>query len=62
MKQIPCSYPQCGNKRTHWTNPEIQRDHRIIEVPDDSSVKYCSIECAMYDGYFKLIPPLKATQ
>ena len=49
MRQIPCSCPTCGDRRTHYENPEPRGKPVMIEVPDDfQGFAYCSIECKCY--------------
>lgn len=53
MKQIPCSYHACGERRVHYEHPDVPRGPQTVEVLDDFIGKaYCSIECAAYDGHF----------
>lgn len=51
MKKIPCSYKNCGHRRTHFTIQDEERGTQMVEV-DDSHIGevYCSLTCAMLDG------------
>lgn len=53
MKKIPCGNSNCSHRRTHWSTPDIMREHKEIEVPDDFVGKtFCSITCACLAGYY----------
>lgn len=52
MKSVPCTYKDCGLRRMHYETEQL-RGTQLVDVPDDFvGVRYCSIECAVYDGYF----------
>ena len=51
MKTIPCSYKDCDQRRVHFSIPDENRSHRMVEVKDvHEGDAYCSLTCAMLDG------------
>lgn len=57
MKKVPCAYERCGERRIHWCQPDTPRGTQYITVEDDfdeNKKAYCSTECALQDGAFKL--------
>jgi hypothetical protein len=54
-KKLPCSGPQCSERRIHYERPDEPRGIQYVEVPEDFTGKaYCSHTCAMLDGALKL--------
>lgn len=48
---VPCSYSQCAQRRLHFTTPDQDRSHQMVEVDDSCKGKvYCSFTCAILDG------------
>ena len=58
MKKVPCSFYGCSGRRVHNEQPYVQRDHVMVEVPDDFRGKaFCSFECQAYsEGTKNIIP------
>ena len=55
MKEIPCSYSKCGERRAHWAMQEKARGQVMCLVEDDyEGHVYCSFTCAIADGHMKL--------
>lgn len=55
MKNINCSYSDCGSRRIHWERPDEMRGQQRIEVDDNHiGPMYCSISCACMDGYMSV--------
>ena len=51
MKELPCSYKDCQNRRIHFTIPDQPRGIQMILVDDDyEGEAYCSFTCAILDG------------
>jgi hypothetical protein len=51
MKTIPCSYKDCNQRRIHFSIPDENRDHQMVEVNDNHEGEaYCSFTCAIMDG------------
>ena len=49
MKKVPCSCSTCGDRRSHYENPEPRGKPIMIEVPDDfQGFAHCSFECKAY--------------
>ena len=52
MKQIPCSYKNCSERRIHHERQDISRGLQLIDVSEEFNGKaYCSIMCASLDQY-----------
>jgi hypothetical protein len=54
MKNLPCKYRFCGNRRAHHERPDEDRGTQYVEVPDEVTDKdpvFCSCTCAMMDGW-----------
>jgi hypothetical protein len=55
VKRVPCSYAGCGDRRSHYENPEPRGKPLMVEVSDDhAGPAYCSFECAIYDGAYSI--------
>lgn len=53
MKKIHCGNKNCRQRRIHFAEQEINRNHQLVEVEDDYEGKaFCSLTCAMLAGYF----------
>jgi hypothetical protein len=52
MKTIPCSYKDCNQRRIHFSIPDENRDHQMVEVTDehDGGEVFCSLTCAILAG------------
>lgn len=51
MKKVPCAYSGCGDRRVHFTLPDIERGQQTVEVEDDFlSETYCSLTCMILAG------------
>ncbi len=52
MKKIACSYSKCGDRRIHYEQPDTLRGTQYIRITGNhTGPMYCSMECAMYDGF-----------
>jgi hypothetical protein len=55
-KRVACSYERCHLYRAHHEHPETPRGVQYIEVPGDHpGPYYCSLTCAMLDGYIDML-------
>jgi len=51
VKKIPCSYKDCNQRRIHFSIPDENRDHQMVEVEDNHEGEaYCCFTCAMLAG------------
>ncbi len=53
--KVPCSGPNCGERRVHHEQPDTPRGTQMVEVPTTyHGPVFCSMECkAYYDGVQK---------
>jgi len=53
VKRVLCANPRCSERRVHFTQQDINRNHQEIEVDNDFENRiFCSITCAMLEGSF----------
>ena len=52
MKKVPCSYKDCGIRRSHFTLPDEPRGTQMVSVSDeyDGGEVFCSFTCAIMAG------------
>ena len=52
MKKVPCSYKDCGLRRSHFTLPDEPRGTQMVSVSDeyDGGEVFCSFTCAIMAG------------
>lgn len=52
MKKVPCSYKDCGMRRSHFTLPDEPRGTQMVSVSDeyDGGEVFCSFTCAIMAG------------
>lgn len=55
MKQVPCAYSACGDRRIHHEDPDTPRGTQLVKVPDGHrGPAFCSITCSMLAERFTI--------